>query len=82
MHVVTEFGMVNLNGKCIAERAKEIIALAHPDFREGFKTASVRKPIDSMQRFVLFTQERPTAYRKPNICGDQLQQFPTRRTEA
>jgi acyl-CoA hydrolase len=34
MYVVTEYGMVNLKGKCVAERAKSIIALAHPDFRE------------------------------------------------
>jgi acyl-CoA hydrolase len=34
MYVVTEFGMVNLKGKCVAERAKAIIGLAHPDFRE------------------------------------------------
>jgi acyl-CoA hydrolase len=34
MYVVTEFGMANLKGKSVAERAKAIIALAHPDFRE------------------------------------------------
>jgi acyl-CoA hydrolase len=34
MYVVTEFGMVNLKGKSVAERAKAIISLAHPDFRE------------------------------------------------
>ena len=37
MYVVTEFGMVNLKGKCVAERAKAIIALAHPDFREDLE---------------------------------------------
>jgi len=37
MYVVTEFGMANLKGKCVAERAKAIIALAHPDFREGLE---------------------------------------------
>lgn len=34
MYIVTEFGITNLKGKCIAERAKAIISLAHPDFRE------------------------------------------------
>src|SRR5579859_6874872 len=34
MYLVTEFGMVNLKGKSVAERAKAIIGLAHPDFRE------------------------------------------------
>jgi acyl-CoA hydrolase len=37
MYVVTEYGMVNLKGKCVAERAKSIIALAHPDFREDLE---------------------------------------------
>jgi acyl-CoA hydrolase len=34
MYVVTEFGMTNLKGKSVAERALSLIALAHPDFRE------------------------------------------------
>jgi acyl-CoA hydrolase len=34
MYVVTEYGMVNLKGKSVCERAKALIALAHPDFRE------------------------------------------------
>ena len=34
MYVVTEYGVVNLKGKSVAERAKAIISLAHPDFRE------------------------------------------------
>jgi len=37
MYVVTEFGMVNLKGKSVAERAKGVIALAHPDFRENLE---------------------------------------------
>src|SRR5262249_24070222 len=37
MYVVTEYGMVNLKGKSVAERAKAIIGLAHPDFREGLE---------------------------------------------
>lgn len=34
MYVVTEYGMVNLKGKSVAERAIALTALAHPDFRE------------------------------------------------
>ena len=34
MYVVTEYGIVNLKGKSIHERAKALIGLAHPDFRE------------------------------------------------
>ncbi len=34
MYVVTEYGMVNLKGLCVAERARAMISIAHPDFRE------------------------------------------------
>ena len=34
MYVVTEYGMVNLKGKSVSERAKALISIAHPDFRE------------------------------------------------
>jgi acyl-CoA hydrolase len=34
MYVVTEYGMVNLKGKSIPQRARAMISLAHPDFRE------------------------------------------------
>ena len=37
MYVVTEFGLVNLKGKSVAERAKALISIAHPDFREGLE---------------------------------------------
>jgi acyl-CoA hydrolase len=34
MYVVTEYGMINLKGKTVPERAKALISIAHPDFRE------------------------------------------------
>jgi acyl-CoA hydrolase len=34
MYVVTEYGIANLKGRSVAERAQAIIGLAHPDFRE------------------------------------------------
>ncbi len=37
MYVVTEYGMVNLKGKTVPERATAMISLAHPDFREGLE---------------------------------------------
>jgi len=37
MYLVTEYGMVNLKGKSVCERAQAIIALAHPDFREDLE---------------------------------------------
>ena len=37
MFVVTEYGIVNLKGKSVAERALALISIAHPDFREGLE---------------------------------------------
>ncbi|AYG62515.1 acetyl-CoA hydrolase/transferase C-terminal domain-containing protein [Rhizobium jaguaris] len=38
--VVTEYGWTNLKGKSVAERARALIALAHPDFREELDRAA------------------------------------------
>jgi acyl-CoA hydrolase len=37
MYVVTEYGIVNLKGQSVADRAKALISIAHPDFREGLE---------------------------------------------
>jgi acyl-CoA hydrolase len=34
MYVVTEYGMVNLKGKTVPQRAEAMISVAHPDFRD------------------------------------------------
>ena len=38
--VVTEYGWANLKGKSVAERARALIALAAPDFREELDRAA------------------------------------------
>ena len=45
MYVVTEYGMVNLKGKSVAERAVALISLAHPDFREELECAARQQNI-------------------------------------
>jgi acyl-CoA hydrolase len=45
MYVVTEYGLVNLKGKSVAERARALISLAHPDFREGLEREARTKNI-------------------------------------
>ena len=37
-YVVTEFGIANLRGRSLKERAERLIAIAHPDFREELRT--------------------------------------------
>jgi acyl-CoA hydrolase len=37
MYVVTEYGITNLKAKSVSERAKALIGLAHPDFREDLE---------------------------------------------
>ncbi|MEA1673858.1 acetyl-CoA hydrolase/transferase family protein [Nitrospirillum sp. BR 11163] len=39
-YVATEFGVVNLRGLTLAERAQALIGIAHPDFREGLERAA------------------------------------------
>ncbi|MGO9449684.1 MAG: acetyl-CoA hydrolase/transferase family protein [Candidatus Binataceae bacterium] len=37
MYVVTEYGVANLKGKSVPERARALIGLAHPDFRDDLE---------------------------------------------
>lgn len=39
-HIVTEYGIVQLRGKTIRERAQAIISIAHPNFREQLRHAA------------------------------------------
>jgi acyl-CoA hydrolase len=38
--VVTEFGAAELKGRTLAERARRLVAIAHPDFREDLEQAA------------------------------------------
>ncbi|MFI4934368.1 MAG: acetyl-CoA hydrolase/transferase family protein [Caulobacterales bacterium] len=40
MYVVTEYGIANLKGRSVCERARALIGLAHPDFREELERAA------------------------------------------
>ena len=40
--VVTEYGVAELYGKSVRERAEALIAIAHPDFRDALQAQSRR----------------------------------------
>lgn len=50
--VATEYGVVNLFGKTLQERAMALVSIAHPDFRdELFSQAKALKLIDQERKF-------------------------------
>ena len=49
-HVVTEFGMVNLFGKSLQERAMAMISIAHPEFRDELFHAAKKTGLLSSER--------------------------------
>jgi acyl-CoA hydrolase len=53
MYLVTEYGKVNLKAKSVAERAKAIISLAHPDFRAELERQAYENRL--IPRGVLFS---------------------------
>lgn len=42
-YVITEYGIAHLKGKTLKERAKALIAIAHPDFREELTKQALEK---------------------------------------
>ena len=41
-YIVTEYGIAKLKGKSIRQRAKELIGIAHPKFREELESEAKR----------------------------------------
>ena len=44
-YLVTEYGMVNLKGLSVWERAEALISIAHPDFRQELVDAAKEQHI-------------------------------------
>jgi 4-hydroxybutyrate CoA-transferase len=44
-YLVTEYGVARLRGKSIRQRADELTAIAHPDFREELRAAAVDRKL-------------------------------------
>jgi 4-hydroxybutyrate CoA-transferase len=41
-YVVTEYGIADIRGKTLRQRASELIAIAHPDFRAELTAQALR----------------------------------------
>lgn len=44
-HVVTEYGVAELRGRTLAERAQALISVAHPDFRDELRRAAIEQGV-------------------------------------
>jgi acyl-CoA hydrolase len=44
-YIVTEFGIADLHGKTLRERAKSLIKVAHPAFRDQLEESARRRKI-------------------------------------
>jgi acyl-CoA hydrolase len=44
-YVVTEYGIADLFGRSIRERARSLIDIAHPDFREELELAAAERKL-------------------------------------
>ncbi|MDE1938887.1 MAG: 4-hydroxybutyrate CoA-transferase [Alphaproteobacteria bacterium] len=60
MYVVTEYGIVNLKGKSVPERARAMISLAHPDFREGLERQAFEQRLIPRAVYPVQGQQRKT----------------------
>lgn len=72
-YIVTEYGVADLRGKSVSERAKSLIAIAHPDFRSDLrrefeniylKDNPLLRPMSEERRKVFWPHEMDGAYLK------------------
>ena len=72
-YIVTEYGVADLRGKSVSERAKALIAIAHPDFRSELrrdyenaylKNNPLLRPMPQDKRAAYWPHEHDGAYLK------------------
>jgi acyl-CoA hydrolase len=49
-YIATEYGIINLRGLSLRQRAESLIELAHPDFRPDLHTAAVARRVFAVGR--------------------------------
>ena len=71
-YVVTEYGIAQLRGKNLRQRAEELIAIAHPDFRDELRAEFRRRyPRDYWTRFRRGTdKDNPILTKKGEVLSN------------
>ena len=72
-HVVTEWGIAELRGRPLAERARALIAIAHPDHRDAARGATLSRRASSPRGDGdgLRSARAPRAPRRANRLNDR-----------
>jgi acyl-CoA hydrolase len=70
MYVVTEYGMVNLKGKSVADRARAMISLAHPDFREELERQAYENRLIPRAIYLAQKSERKNLVTVSHVSGN------------
>lgn len=70
MYVVTEYGMVNLKGKSVADRARVMISLAHPDFREELERQAYENRLIPRAIYLAQKSERKNLVTVSHVSGN------------
>lgn len=73
-YVVTEYGIANLHGKSVRERALALISIAHPAFRDELLRAARERKLVHPQQIALppGLQPYPRKYEKAQAFGREL----------
>ncbi len=71
-YVVTEYGIANLHGKNLRERALALISIAHPDFRDDLLDYAKKRNLVHMDQMPLTIHGRfyPEKYEHTVLFGD------------
>lgn len=74
-YIVTEYGVADLRGKSVSERAKSLIAIAHPDFRSDLRREFENIYLKDNPLLRPMSEERRKAFWPHEMDGAYLQQL-------
>lgn len=74
-YIVTEYGVADLRGKSVSERAKSLIGIAHPDFRSDLRREFENIYLKDNPLLRPMSEERRKAFWPHEMDGAYLQQL-------